>query len=58
MKTPIEFFIEYLKLGMIDDNYFLSQRPAIQKDFIELIKKYEIEYYNSLENKNGTNTRI
>jgi hypothetical protein len=44
IKTPTEYFIDYLKLHKVDDTYYLMQRQSIHQDFIEMIKKYEQEY--------------
>lgn len=38
-KTPVEYFIEYLKLHKVDDNYYLIGRQSVHKDFVEVIKK-------------------
>lgn len=48
-KTPIEYFIEYLRLHKVDDIYYLINRQSIHKDFLEVIKKYEEEYIISLK---------
>lgn len=47
IKTPIEYFIDYLKLHKVDDTYYLMQRQSIHQDFLEVIKRYEQEYIKS-----------
>ena len=43
-KTPIEYFIDYLKIHLIDHKNYLVNRPIIKIDFIEVLKKYEQEF--------------
>lgn len=50
-KTPVEYFIDYLKLHKVDDTYYLTDRLSIHQDFIEAVKKYEQEYINSAKTK-------
>lgn len=49
IKTPIEYFIDYLKLHKVDDTYYLMQRQSIHQDFLEVIKRYEQKYINSVK---------
>lgn len=49
--TPVEYFIDYLRLHKVDDTFYLMGIASIHQDFIELIKKYEQEYINSAKTK-------